>query len=258
MRQWYYTHEGQQYGPIAESDLVPMFESGQVTPDTMVWNEELENWVSARDVIGLVPATFEPLPLPPQSPASQPQTIVSSGHSTNDITSVNQPRPWVRMWARTIDMLFWGFIALGPLYFLFPALQDEEYENLIAIIILIPYMFVEAAMLSAWGTTPGKALLKIQLCKCDGSKLSYADALNRAIKVWFRGMAMNIPIANIVTYIIAYCRLEKKGVTSWDEQGAFKVTHQTVGAGRAIIVILIFVAVLALAVFGELAAEYGY
>ena len=258
MRQWYYTHGGQKHGPIAEPDLGAMFESGQLTPDTMVWNEQLENWVSARDVIGLVPVTFEPLPLPPKPPASQPQTIVSSGLSTEDSTSVNRPRPWVRLWARTIDIFIWVFLALVPLYALFPALQNKEYENLIAIIILIPYVFVEAAMLSTWGTTPGKTLLRIQLRKCDGSKLSYEDALKRAIKVWFRGMGMNIPIANIVTHIIACCRLEKNGVTSWDEQGAFKVTHQTVGAGRAIIVILIFVAVFALAVFGELATEYSY
>ena len=254
MRQWYYTHGGQKYGPIAEPDLVAMFESGQLTPDTMVWNEGLENWVSARDVIGLVPVTFEPLPLPPNPPASQPQTIVSSGLSTEDSTSVNQPRPWVRMWARSVDIIIWLFLAGLPFFLLFP----QADENIFAIIILFLYVFVEAAMLSAWGTTPGKALLKIQLCKCDGSKLSYADALNRAIKVWFRGMAMNIPIATVVTQIVAYCGLEKKGVTSWDEQGAFKVTHQTVGAGRAIIVILIFVAVFALAVFGELATEYGY
>ena len=231
--------------PDRRVNLVPMFESGQLTPDTMVWNEGLENWVSARDVIGLVPVTFEPLPLPPKRPASQPQTIVSPGLSTEDSTSVNQPRPWVRMWARSVDIIIWLFLAGLPFFLLFP----QADENIFAIIILFLYVFVEAAILSAWGTTPGKALLKIQLCKCDGSKLSYADALNRANEYPYRNRGHS-------NRCLLWTR--EKGVTSWDEQGAFKVTHQTVGAGRAIIVILIFVAVFALAVFGELATEYGY
>ena len=80
MRQWYYTHGGQRYGPIAESDLVPMFESGQLTPDTMVWNEELENWVLAHDANGLICATngLIPVSLEPLTPSS-PRTAEMAG-----------------------------------------------------------------------------------------------------------------------------------------------------------------------------------
>ena len=243
VRQWHYLKGGQQYGPIAESDLDAMFKSGKLSSDTLVWNEELENWIPACEMNGLFPV-IDPLAQPP---ASKPPNIVSSGVSKKGLPSGKQRRPWVRLLARSLDyflfsllvftLLALGFAILGGSLEVFSVLSD-----FLRFILLFPFVFAEAAMLAAWGTTPGKEFFKIRLRNCDGSKLSYADALNRSIKVWFRGNGMGIPLVITVCNLLAYARLMEKGTTSWDEQGAFEVTHQPVGAGRTVIVILVVVA----------------
>ena len=264
VRQWYYLNGGQQYGPFGESDLVAMFKSGKLTPDTMVWNEELENWIPACEVNGLV-LVIEPLAQPP---ASQPPTIVSSGASKKGLPSGKQRRPWVRFLARKLDYSLFTLLGLALLALGFAILGGPLEVFLIlsqflGFILFFPFVFAEAAMLAAWGTTPGKEFFKIRLRNCDGSRLSYADALNRSIKVWFRGNGMGIPLVITVCSLLAYARLMEKGTTSWDEQGAFKVTHQPVGAGRTVIVILVVVAWFAIALIArvlqnrELAELYG-
>ena len=106
-------------------------------------------------------------------------------------------------------------------------------------------------MLAGWGTTPGKALLKIRLRNSDGSKLSYTDALSRSFDVFFKGVGIGIPIVQLITLIFAYNRLTKKGITSWDEGGNFKVSHQAIEAWRSIVAVFIFMAFLYLMVLGE-------
>jgi hypothetical protein len=59
-RQWYYVSAGRQVGPIAETDLVIMFQKGQLGPDTQVWTAELKNWTTAKDVEGLISPSLSP------------------------------------------------------------------------------------------------------------------------------------------------------------------------------------------------------
>ena len=59
-RQWYYVSGGQQVGPIAEAELVGMFQKGQLGPDTQVWTAELKNWTRANDVEGLISPSLSP------------------------------------------------------------------------------------------------------------------------------------------------------------------------------------------------------
>ena len=56
MREWYcHTQDGTQFGPIEENDLVTLFHGGHLAPDALVWTEDLDEWVPAVDVEGLVP-----------------------------------------------------------------------------------------------------------------------------------------------------------------------------------------------------------
>jgi len=104
------------------------------------------------------------------------------------------------------------------------------------------FVFVEPCMLSAWGTTPGKALFNIRLRKSDGTKPNYAEALSRAFNVWVRGEGLGIPFVCFFTRIHAYNKLTEEGFTSWDRDGGFTVAHKNLGAGRTIAAIAIFAA----------------
>ncbi|RMF37732.1 MAG: DUF4339 domain-containing protein, partial [Alphaproteobacteria bacterium] len=69
---------GERKGPVADGDLSAMAESGELTPDSMVWNEDLDDWVAAKDCAPLVamipalkPKKAPPPPPPPNAPGAQ-------------------------------------------------------------------------------------------------------------------------------------------------------------------------------------------
>jgi len=51
-KQWYFSRAGQTEGPLDEASLRGVLAS--LPPDTMVWNQDLANWITARDA-GVVP-----------------------------------------------------------------------------------------------------------------------------------------------------------------------------------------------------------
>lgn len=65
-RQWYYTSDSQQQGPVAESELKRLIAAGQVTANTYVWSDGMSDWRHAGDIPGLItmapPPAFAPLP----------------------------------------------------------------------------------------------------------------------------------------------------------------------------------------------------
>jgi hypothetical protein len=54
-RVWYYLDSGQNELLMIESEIVRMFESGSLPPDTLVWTEGMTEWQEARTIENLVP-----------------------------------------------------------------------------------------------------------------------------------------------------------------------------------------------------------
>jgi uncharacterized RDD family membrane protein YckC len=77
-------------------------------------------------------------------------------------------------------------LVLGIVYE--PALKTNDL--ILGVILTFIFVFVEPVMLSSWGTTPGKALLRIRLRRYDGEKLTFSEALNRAFQVWLKGLGL--------------------------------------------------------------------
>ncbi len=150
-----------------------------------------------------------------------------------------QVRPWVRFWARTTDDILFGVLCGTILVFTFPEVLAMN-EVLLGMLLAFIFIFFEAAMLSTWGTTPGKALLNVCLRKKNGMKPYYGEALTRAFNVWFRGEGLGIPLILLFTRMHAHGKLTKEGITSWDRDGEFTVVHKKVGVVRIIAAIVIF------------------
>ena len=51
---WYYVKSGQRFGPFAFEQFRQLAESGLLSPDDMVWNEQGNQWTSASAVEGLL------------------------------------------------------------------------------------------------------------------------------------------------------------------------------------------------------------
>lgn len=164
----------------------------------------------------------------------------------------DQVRPWVRLWARTIDVFLFAIIAGFILGIVVPGILAMP-ELALGIMFTFGYNFVEPAMLSAWGTTPGKALLRVAVRKSDGSKLNYSEGLNRVFKVWLRGMGLGIPIVALFTHLTAYNKLTKNGITSWDQEGGIQVIHQKIGFPRVLATLGLFFVFVMFMVAGQAA-----
>lgn len=225
-------------GPYQLEQLQDMLDSGAVTFNDTVWVEGTENWVPLNQIEGIY---LRPAPEPGSA-------LFEEGLQT---------RPWVRYWARSIDSLLIGVAVFVPFGAILPdELNNRLVSQFVQFLALALWIPIEAALIATFGCTPGKALLRIRVTNKSHSNLSFNQALSRSFGVWLKGLGTGlIPIVTIITNVIAYRRLSDKGVTTWDEDGRFKVTHRQVGIVRALIVIAIFVGFIAIIFAGAMSQE---
>ena len=80
MTQWYYGHNGQQFGPFTDEQLKQLADSGQLQSTDVVWKKGMAQWVKASQLKGL----FPPVATPGQQHSPAP---VSSETNPTPLTS---------------------------------------------------------------------------------------------------------------------------------------------------------------------------
>jgi uncharacterized RDD family membrane protein YckC len=166
----------------------------------------------------------------------------------------SQIRPWVRFFARYIDLGISTaiiFVILLGLAVLYEPLQialanlNPLTDIIITTFVSITFwiLVLEPVFISRFGGTPGKMLLKVSVRGAGGALLTYNQALSRSIHVWSRGYACGIVGLNIITLLIASSDLEKKGRTWWDARGNIAVRHEIIGAARGTLAVVIIGAI---------------
>jgi endonuclease YncB( thermonuclease family)/uncharacterized RDD family membrane protein YckC len=160
--------------------------------------------------------------------------------------TVSQARPWVRYWARFFDLFLFSFIV-GVALAIFAPTVLEANELFLTFLIMQTWVFQESILLSTWGTTPGKWIFRIKVRDKNGNKLNLSSALGRSFSLWLKGFGLGIPILSFITLLTARSRLKKIGITTWDEQGGFVVTHYRIGAIRTTVAVLFFIGISLLA-----------
>ena len=161
-------------------------------------------------------------------------------------------RPWVRFWARLLDMFFYSMI----LAFIFPTFANfsgywqihivfnwHEFFPQLArwtLVNLATYLLIESILLSTLGTTLGKWLFNVSVEDAQGKKLSFRIALERTFLVYFRGLALLLPLISIITLFYAYAALKSSGTTSWDKECHTVVSHQKIGFVHILTALILF------------------
>lgn len=148
-------------------------------------------------------------------------------------------RPWVRFFARNVDLILFAFIVGFVVALIFPSLFFH-FIWLFPYLALFLWALVEPIFLCTWGTTFGKWLLNIHLQDVQQQKPGYVEALRRSVWVWFAGYGMGLPLISIITLIFSYYTLTKSGTTLWDKN-RFIVTHGHGGYLCGIIAALIII-----------------
>jgi|GEM_PF-865763 len=170
---------------------------------------------------------------------------------------LQQVRPWVRFWARFIDTSLLGCLISFLLIIITNSFlrdlittQSQFYwaMGFIVLIALFLWIFVEPFLLSNFGTTPGKWLLKIQLTHTSGKPITVLQATRRLLSLWVSGLGLGIPLLSFIAQFVAYVKLKRNGVTSWDKAGGFTVSHSDIGILRIIVVIICVLVSLVLAI----------
>jgi hypothetical protein len=77
---WFYAKDGQQIGPVDFSEIERLRAEGQLTDDTLVWQQGTANWVKLSSVSQAVPEKpiVEVPATPPLTPAPPPVTSAAT------------------------------------------------------------------------------------------------------------------------------------------------------------------------------------
>jgi GYF domain 2 len=99
---WFYAKDGRQIGPVNFSEIERLRAEGQLTDDTLVWQQGTANWVELSSVSK--PAAEEPVLEKPvvEVPASPPLTPTTPQPVTSAATAM----------ADYGDLLCWGIIGI--------------------------------------------------------------------------------------------------------------------------------------------------
>ncbi len=242
--QWYYIKDNKSEGPVNMEELQKLFSHGFLTEKTKVWTNGLPGWATAGEIENLVPKNMASVPT--INPESIPEEV-------RFIPQGNQVRPWVRLWARWLDLYLFSMILGFIIGMMNPEAVDlvMTYQLLSAIVFMMIFPFFEAIMLSLWGTTMGKYALNIRVTTSQSHKLTYYAALRRSFRVWFSGLGLGIPVVMQIAMIVGYRQLRQNKVSQWDTTTSSQVLHRKISSARLLVVIMIFAFIIALIFVGE-------
>ena len=113
------------------------------------------------------------------------------------------PYPWRRYFARGLDVglctCLWMAVRYLVLEWYAPdQVLDGALRSLADMYGGWLFLFLlEPILLAAWGYTPGKWIMGLRVRREDGRKLTWEEAGDRLVGVFFRGTGLGIPIYNI-------------------------------------------------------------
>lgn len=270
--EWYFVRDGERVGPRAADEVQALFSAGVLAPETLVWTAGMEQWRPAFELpefAHVLRGVASPPPIPDPTfqhrqftsgtatAAGPPHTEVYARvhpplQTAEEVDS--SPHAWRRWTARMIDVGCVGFV-FGVLLELLAPGSTAELNDVAANVIVFALCFpVEAVVLSAFGTTVGKRLLRIRVVRRDGLPLDFGTALNRSFQVWMSGLGFGIPLVSLVTMVVGYNRLTSEGRTSWDSALQLSVHHGRISAVRWLIVAACILTLIAAAVYGAASA----
>jgi uncharacterized RDD family membrane protein YckC len=194
---WYYAREGQQHGPVSETELAGLLRDGVIAPSTLVWHAGLAEWQSWSSV---APSGGFPPVVPNVSPPY--------GSSTAELPLSAAAAPgrfvyagfWIRALAYVIDGALIGAIrsiVLIPMGlsmldrpfaspWFFTHLGEAKFASLAISLAYCVYFWTQ------YGATPGKMLLKLRVVTPQGALISAGQAVGRYFAQMLSGILLGI------------------------------------------------------------------
>ena len=131
--------------------------------------------------------------------------------------------PWPRFWARIFDTFLYSVPIGALLGLVFPTLFEADWTQgrfgayVLGFLALPLVMVLDAAVIAMTGTSPGKAIAGLRVLDLDRQKLTFETAARRNLQVYWKGLAIGIPLLNLVAYGSGYTDVKETGLTTWDQ-----------------------------------------
>jgi hypothetical protein len=194
-------------------------------------------------------------------PWSQTKTYdafaLSPEQSHPAVSHTSLPRPWIRYWAKIVDVYVAAIVFGFLLGLIFPELLRQN-DLVLGVLFLFCWTVSEPLVLSSFGSTPGRALLNFKVVGKDDRKIPLGKLYERSFRVWFAGMGLGIPIVTLITHIMSYNDLEKHKQSAWDRDLGTQVLHGRVSPWRVIVLVVLLLAFFTFVVLGTMAQNGAY
>ena len=146
----------------------------------------------------------------PPSPEAKPSTPFKKAEPPKEPPTEAQmwawrnpahDHPWMRYFARAIDVLLVGLVIDILGWLIIPAYAAMEkstfVEWFLSFCLLVFTLALEPFWLHFWGYTPGKWIFGLKLRDRNGEKLSVSEGYIRAFRVFKEGYGFHIPFYNL-------------------------------------------------------------
>jgi len=144
--------------------------------------------------------------------------------------------PWARFFAKNLDIDIFTValcIAVGGLGLVNP---DSGAWTLVVLLGLAAFPFFESASQFLLGNTLGKKLLGMRVLDKSGGPVSFGTLLQRNYRCYVHGLALGIPIAAFITYILGFVGYTRDGVSSWDHDAGTICANQGASTWRSLLI----------------------
>ena len=219
---WYYVSNGQQAGPVEDTELQGLAASGAIVADTLVWRAGMPNWAQYRTLFPAAPppgavhcmqcgkgfAEDQTIPLGYGRACAACKPIVLQRIREGDVTVKSNQRFagfWIRLVARMIDNVITsiaGYIFQIPMLAVMASMGSDPLKlnwwlfgstAAFAVIMSIAAAgYYEAWFLVKKGATPGKMILGLKVVRARGGEFRWGLAWGRYFAHLLSGLTMYV------------------------------------------------------------------
>ncbi len=256
-------HQGEQSGPHRIFELRDMIAAGKFQVTDSGWHKGLDSWKPLSEIESLrdaIPETESQASDPqaaPETPASSideaaergilPPAIPEAGDVPQQESILFTPealgrRVWVRFGARITDSVIFGIIIMGLGVAAGFAPGEALSESAIVafqVLTTLSWFLVEAALITTFGTTPGKAIAGLWITDEEGKRTTNGKSLIRALLLFVFGWGFGLPLLTLLSLVVSQVRMKQIGNTLWDERAKTIVRGKPVSQARMSLLIII-------------------
>ncbi len=210
--------DGEKKGPFRDFEVRGRIRRGELDGGVHAWYQGLPEWTPLEET----PAFGNEFTRPAEEELrEEPEAALETAPPPPPLPE--KPAYGRRFWARWVDvhiyLAFWWLAmwALGrPIG---PAMDSL----VVALVQLLPWALLEAALIARYGVTPGKWLMGLRVENADGTRLNPGASLLRALRVLITGIGFGIGPLAILCQIFSVIAIRRFRRPLWDHMANHEV-----------------------------------